>query len=37
MSLQQAIEQARFRAYRLGHYASTSLLDDPALLAFVFC
>ncbi len=37
MSLQQVIEMAQFWAFRLGHYASINLLDDPALIALAFC
>ena len=37
MILEQLIEQALFAAYRVGAYALLHLMDDPALLAIVFC
>lgn len=29
--------QALYTAYRLGNYALVNLMDDPALLAIIFC
>ena len=37
MIFEQLIEQALFTAYRVGAYALLHLMDDPALLAIVFC
>lgn len=37
MIFEQLLEQALFTAYRVGGYALLHLMDDPALLAIVFC
>jgi hypothetical protein len=37
MIFEQLLEQALFTAYRVGAYALQHLMDDPALLAIVFC
>ena len=37
MPLDQLIEQAIFTAYRLGGWLLLNAMDDPALLAIVFC
>jgi hypothetical protein len=37
MIFEQLLEQAIFTAYRMGAYALQHLMDDPALLAIVFC
>ena len=37
MIFEQLLEQALFTAYRVGAYALLHLMDDPALLAIVFC
>ena len=37
MIFERLLEQALFSAYRVGAYALLHLMDDPALLAIVFC
>jgi hypothetical protein len=37
MHFELLIEQAIFTAYRLGGWALLNVMDDPALLAIVFC
>ena len=37
MTLDQLTEQATFLAYRLGAWAVFHLIEDPAVLALVFC
>jgi hypothetical protein len=37
MIFEQLLEQVLFTAYRAGAYALLHLMDDPALLAIVFC
>lgn len=37
MPLDHWIDQALFLAYRWADYALVNLMDDPALLALVFC
>ncbi len=37
MTLNEFIAAATALAYRLAAYANNNLLDDPALLALVFC
>jgi hypothetical protein len=37
MIFEQLLEHALFTAYRVGAYALLNLMDDPALLAIVFC
>lgn len=37
MLFEQLIEQALFMAYRLGGWVLLNAMDDPALLAIVFC
>lgn len=35
--LDQLMAQALYTAYRLASYALVNLVDDPALLAIIFC
>jgi hypothetical protein len=37
MALEQMMAQAVYTAYRLGGYAMLNLVEDPALLAILFC
>jgi hypothetical protein len=37
MTLDELILQAHWALYRFGHYALTNLVDDPAILAILFC
>jgi hypothetical protein len=37
MALEQLVAQAVYTAYRLGGYALLNLVEDPALLAILFC
>ena len=37
MPFDQLIEQAIFTAYRLGGWLLLNAMDDPAILAIVFC
>ncbi len=37
MTFYQLIDQAIFTAYRLGGWVLLNAMDDPALLAIVFC
>ena len=37
MALEQLMAQAVYFAYRLGGYALLNLVEDPALLAVLFC
>lgn len=37
MLFEQLIEQAIFHAYRLTGWALLNVMDEPALLAIVFC
>lgn len=37
MALEQLMAQAVYAAYRLGGYAMLNLVEDPALLAILFC
>ncbi len=37
MNFEPLLEQAIFHCYRLGGYLMLNVLDDPALLALVFC
>lgn len=37
MPFEQLIELALFTAYRLGGWVLLNMMDDPALLAIVFC
>ena len=37
MIFEQLMGQALCAAYRMGAYALLNLMDDPALLAIVFC
>lgn len=37
MNLESLIDQALFHAYRLAGYALVQWVDDPAILAIMFC
>lgn len=37
MTSEQWMEHLTVVLYRVASYASTHLIDDPAMLAFVFC
>lgn len=37
MNLELLLEQAIFHCYRFGGYLLLNVLDDPALLAIMFC
>lgn len=36
-SLLQLLEQAQWLAFRVSNYAALNFMDDPAMLAIVFC
>lgn len=37
MNSEPWIEHLTLLAYRMASYASTNLIDDPAMLALIFC
>jgi hypothetical protein len=37
MHSENLLEQWTMLAYRLASYATTNLIDDPAMLALIFC